>query len=199
MPATLSFQHKPVVTLSDTRAGITLIELLICLAIISIVSFVAIPTFNDMYQNANSNSSINQLSRFIRYTQSEALSRRARVTLCPSSTGIHCEQDWHLGIMIFIDENNDQVRSEEEPLLRLKTPFLSSGKIHYNNPANKIVFSRQGFPLGSAGSFVYCPENTDEEYARALILSFQGRLRVGRDSNGDDVVETTGGKNVQCT
>ena len=180
-------------------AGVTLVELLICLAIVSILSFIVVPSFNDIYQNARSTSHINQLSQLIRFTRSEALARQARVTLCPSSEGLSCEQEWHAGTMIFIDENNDQERNEGETLLRLKTPFISSGSIHFNNPANRVVFSRQGFPLGSAGSYIYCPESNNDEYARALIINFQGRLRLGVDSNEDGIVEARGGRNVSCS
>jgi type IV fimbrial biogenesis protein FimT len=180
-------------------SGVTLIELVICLAIVSILSFIIVPTFNSIFLNARSDAHLNQVSQFIRYTRSQALAQQARVTLCPSTTGLECEQDWQAGAMIFIDEDNDQIRSQNEPLLKFETPFIPEGYVSYNNPANKLVFSRQGFPLGSAGSFVYCPENGNEEYARALILNFQGRIRIGRDSNGDQIVETTGANNVVCS
>ncbi|KZY39922.1 MULTISPECIES: GspH/FimT family pseudopilin [unclassified Oleiphilus] len=180
------------------QSGITLVELLTCLAIVSILTFVVIPSFNDIFQNARSDSNINHLSQFIRHAKREALARQTRITLCPSSSGLQCEQGWQAGAMIFIDEDKDQKRDESELLLQLKTPFIPSGTISFNNPTNRVVFSRLGFPLGSAGSYIYCPENNDEKYARALIINFQGRLRIGRDSNSDDIVEASGGKNVSC-
>lgn len=179
--------------------GLTLVELLVCLAIVSILSFIVIPSFNDMLQNTRANSHINQLSQLIRYTKSEALARQARVTLCPLSKELSCGTQWQLGAMVFIDENNNQIRENNERLLRQETPLISSGTIRFNHPSNRIVFSPQGFPLGNAGSYVYCPENKNEAYARALIINFQGRLRLGRDNDNDGVVETSGQNNVRCT
>jgi type IV fimbrial biogenesis protein FimT len=70
--------------------GFTLLELMITLAVVSILMVLAAPSFRDLIRRSKVNSASNALLADLSYARSEAIARGAIVSLCPSSNGATC-------------------------------------------------------------------------------------------------------------
>jgi len=182
------------------HGGFTVIELLIVLAIISIVATVAVPSLQTLYFGSVSSASINQVSGLVRYARSQAVNHNTTVTLCPSEDGIECANSpWEDGVLMFSDQNINSEVDGDDIVHRYQTPFIRSGRLRWRSLRNKVQFNSRGMPRGTVGSFTYCPQNSDVHLAESLIISFQGRVRSGRDSNGDGIKETGSRVNIDCS
>lgn len=179
--------------------GFTIIELLIVLALVGILGLVAVPGMQDLLQKSKTTASINQLSGLVRYARNLAITHNTNVTLCPSQNGESCENSpWHDGVLLFTDQNTNSKVDGMDKVERFMRPFVNSGSIRWGSLRNKVHFNGRGMARGTVGSFIYCPENRDPLLAESLVLSFQGRLRLGLDTNGDGIKETGSHKNVEC-
>lgn len=70
--------------------GFSLIELMIALAVASILVIIAAPSFRDMLRRNKVSSTSNAVLADIAYARSEAVSRGSIVSICPSSDGSSC-------------------------------------------------------------------------------------------------------------
>ncbi|SFS04891.1 type IV fimbrial biogenesis protein FimT [Dyella sp. OK004] len=75
------------------REGFSLVELMIALAVASILAIVAAPGFRDMLRRNKVSGASNALLADIAYARSEAASRGGIVSICPSSDGLSCVTD----------------------------------------------------------------------------------------------------------
>ena len=179
--------------------GFTLTELTIVLAIVAISSTLIIPSFNYLVSYNTSASSSNQISGMIKYARNIAVTHSTNTTLCPSIDGMSCTKTaWQDGIILFQDKDADGLIDKEDKVERFVRPFLDKGTLRWRSLRNKVQFNSRGAARGTTGSFVYCPENKDEKMGASLILSLQGRLRKGPDSNSDGIPESGSHKNISC-
>lgn len=183
----------------DSQVGFSLIESLLCLALISILSLLIGPSFKHLYQHQQSDHEINKIAHILRFARAQALTSRLPVSICPSTDGLTCGDRWEMGVMVFVDQNNNPLREQHEPLLTLKTPLSQDGVITFTGSRNRLSFSNHVISGGNAGSFIYCHTSGDTRLARSLIINFQGRVRSGTDKNKDQVEELSNGKNIACS
>lgn len=184
----------------SSSAGFTLIELLITLALVSLLSIMLVPSLQKLYTGNVASTSIQQISALVRFARNQAIMRSSTVTLCPSQNGITCSNSaWEQGVLLFTDWNKNSEVDEADIVHQYQIPFIRSGTLEWRSLRNKIHFNSRGMPAGSVGSFVYCPANKDETLAESLVISFQGRVRAGRDSNDDGIKETGSQKNIHCS
>ena len=179
--------------------GLTLIELLIVLAVIAILSGISIPGMQRLLFETTSTASANQIAGLVRYARNEAVFRNTSVTLCPSSDGISCTNaEWQGGVLMFTDRNQNSKIDDDDTVKRFVRPFLNTGSLRWRSLRNKVQFNSRGMARGTIGSFVYCPENNDASMGASLVLSLQGRLRKGLDTNNNGIPETGSHQDIAC-
>jgi type IV fimbrial biogenesis protein FimT len=180
------------------QSGFSLIEALLCLALISTLSLLVGPSFTHLYQHKQADNEINRLAQLLRFARAQALNYTRPISVCPSTYGRACGDRWEMGAMVFVDHDKNNQREEHEALLKLKTPLSDEGSITFSGSRNKLSFSAHAIAEGNAGSFIYCPPDHDARRARSLVINFQGRTRAGADRNNDQIEEATNGKNIAC-
>lgn len=177
-------------TTPQTQRGVTLVELLAAIAIMAILTSVAVPSFSVMRLNALRSSSMNALWHAIFLARSEAIKRNSVVSMCRSADGIRCNNtpgNWSEGWMVFDNLDHDEPAQLDsgEPVLR---QFHGSNAIDIRvNPANpngRKTFTFRSFAQSSAnGTIVFC-DSRGNSTARAIIISHTGRPRHSdRDAN----------------
>lgn len=182
------------------QAGFNLIELLICLVVITILLNSAIPSFSRSLKKNQIEITINAVNRAISLARSTAVSSGKMVTLCKSSNGSSCGGSWKQGLIIFTDQNKDRVINNDDEIVRVFPAFKLQGSFEFKAFQNKQYL--QMTPLGTTnnqnGNFTFCPGNNDAALAQQLIISRNGRTRYAQDYNGDGIRENAKGEALNC-
>lgn len=179
----------------QSQQGHTLLELLFCLAIVAIASSMAAGSWDQAREGARAREAINRLALAAREARHLAVIKRRTVTVCPSRTPLTCDGQWTDTLLIFAGRAN---ASDKQLLTTL--PALSRGKVSWRSFRGNDYLEMQGngLTLAQNGTFVYCPDNGNLRYARALILNKSGRARLADDLNGDGIVDLSRGNSVSC-
>jgi prepilin-type N-terminal cleavage/methylation domain-containing protein len=92
----------------DRQGGFTLIELMFTITVLAILLGFGIPNFRDFIRNSRMSAEANDILSGINLTRSEAVKRRAPVTLC-SGTAAACvnDGDFSDGWVVFVDTDAD--------------------------------------------------------------------------------------------
>jgi len=162
--------------------GLTLIELLITLALASIILIVGIPSFQRFSAGNIQSAEINNLVRHINLARSEAVKSGHNHVLCPSRDLATCLDDtgWDRGFILFRDRNKNDIREEDEPLLRASRPTTEVDIVMQSTQGRKqIVFRPDGRSAGSNLTLTFCGPKW-EIPPKAVILRNSGHARVSK-------------------
>ncbi len=187
MKPNINWQNMTVNKVLLFNQGVTLIELLVALSVLSILLAVGVPSLNQFTVNSKLNDYANSMFAHLSLARSEAIKRDTRVALCKSADGATCATagSWDQGWIIFADPDNDGSRGNGEQLITtmpaLKTGFSFSGN---GNISDYVSYDTQGMSkLTSgalqAGTFTVCPAAPAiAGNGREIVLSSSGRSRV---------------------
>jgi prepilin-type N-terminal cleavage/methylation domain-containing protein len=98
------------------QGGFTLIELMFTVVVLAVLLAIGIPNFRDFLRNSRMAAQANDLLSGINLTRSEAVKRRAPVTLCAGTAAGGCvaDGDFADGWIVFIDSDEDGVLGAAE-------------------------------------------------------------------------------------
>lgn len=187
------------------QRGFTLIELLISLAILGIISAIAVPSFSESIRKNTIRSHTSEIYHLLVFARSQAVSYNSPVTICPSTDSVHCirSRDWsNKQLLIFIDRNYDGTRDEtEEEVVRIFNTGEEGSRLLWRSFRNKsyLTFMPVGLTDYQSGNITYCHEGLDRTEAKILVMNIAGRPYYGKDSNGDDIAESGSGDNLRCS
>jgi type IV fimbrial biogenesis protein FimT len=185
---------------SGKTSGITVIELLICTALCSVLIGYALPSMSRMIKRSEATVAINWLVSAVVFTRHAAVTNAAVVTLCPSIDGQTCSGNWHDGAIAFTDPNRDRSIHGKDRLLRRFEFPVPGATIKWRAFQNRqyLQMLPTGYTNYQNGNFVYCPEDGDLRYARQLVINMQGRTRTSKDTDQDGYVEDRRGRHLRC-
>ncbi len=162
--------------------GASLMDLLVTVAIASLLFGIGIPGFQNYLAYSRLVSSTNLLSRSLALARSEAVKRVAHVVICKSRDQLNCTPSgsWQQGWIVFEDRLPDRQRDDDEPLIFVKSELPAAVHLDYAafRSSNFIAFRPTGITKTN-GTFTLC-NNQEVDSARALILSKTGRIRFSR-------------------
>lgn len=78
------------ITFMQRQSGFTLIELMTVLVLIGVIASIGIPAFQGTIQNGRITQATNGMLGFLQLARSEAVTRRAAITVCASSDQTTC-------------------------------------------------------------------------------------------------------------
>jgi len=182
-------------------AGISLIELLVCLGIVTFLLLrMTTPGLHEWRLRKEADAVAQELIGMVALARAHAIAGNIMVTLCRSSDGKHCEGGWGDGSIIFTDRDEDRVIDADDILLYRMAPLDTSGSLSFNSFQNRqyLQMTPRGFTRHQNGNFTFCPGNGDLRLARQVIISLSGRSRMASDKDGDGVVEDSQGRALEC-
>ncbi|KAF0098756.1 MAG: type IV fimbrial bioproteinis protein FimT [bacterium] len=166
--------------------GMSLVEVLATLAILSILLTVAVPAFDAMITSSRFATSANLYLTSLHLARSEAIKRNGRVALCKSADGATCTANgrWDQGWIVFHDVNNNALADGGEEILRVYEVLPADLALSGNLPvANYVSYGALGASRLTSGAFqagtlTLCRLSTGGGEARQIVISMTGRPRV---------------------
>lgn len=179
--------------------GLSLIELLITLGILSMLLGLSLPGFAELQERKRAELAMARLQGLVEFTRLTAVTSGREATLCPSSDGSLCAGSWRQGALVFSNPSRSRQPDSDGPLRVLRFARLP-GELHWRSFGNRqsLTYTPLGFTRNQNGSFTYCPDDGNLRNARVLVINRAGRVRRARDSDGDGIVEGSGGRLPRC-
>ena len=168
--------------------GFTLVELLITVAVLAILTTMAVPAFTDVYNASRLSGQTNELVSALHVARSEAVRRNGNVVFCRSdeqgSGCIEGEGTWS-GWLVFDDANGDSGFDSGEELIQrgsIRSPLRVQ-----SNFGDRLRFRSDGRARNSSattlvsGSLRVCLETTlPPENIRDIVLIAGGKISLSR-------------------
>lgn len=191
-PAT-SIRRRPSCRHTRSTCGHTLAELLVVLAIGSVLTGLAIPSLAGLVAQQRQTGVVQRFVGALHHARDEAIKRNGRVVLCKSAGAGSCSPvgGWEQGWLMFHDANNNAARDPAEALIAESGPMPPGWRLEGNIPVARYVSYRANGSSAlisgafQAGSFTLCAPNKSLAASQRIILSATGRPRVGPAAAGD--------------
>lgn len=157
--------------------GFTLGETLTALAVAGIGLSLAVPGMQALHRSNDQAVAVNQLVGTLHLARSEAVMRNARVAVCASADGSHCNgRGWSDGWIAFIDSDDNLERGAAETLVdRVPAPGMSLASAQFATSVSYGADGRASSAAGDAhsGEFAFC-ETGARTAGRVVILRASG-------------------------
>ena len=178
------------------QSGVTLLEMLITIAIVAIVLTSVAPAMQTMLIQNRIVADTNELSSIIQYARHHSIDQQVDTLVCPSDNFTSCSADWNDVKMVFADIDGNGVRGTDEDILVATSA---------TNPNNQVAGTAASLRFEASGAvdnpavITLCHKDKVVKYARALIVSLQGRVKISRDDNDDGLHEDITGNALTCS
>ena len=166
--------------------GFTLLEVLVVIAIASILLIVAVPSFTTTITRNRIASEVNDLFSALQFARSEALKQGAPVSVCASRDQVTCNTTnvnaWQGGFIVFTDPNGNAVVDTGDVILRKWPAYAGSETAVASNSLGAFTFNRQGFaaglPANPVSVAVSAVTGADTTNNRCIVISLAGRIQT---------------------
>jgi type IV fimbrial biogenesis protein FimT len=157
------------------QRGITLIELLMTIAIASMLIAMGVPALGSMLARSHQQSAESALQASLMHARELAITRSEQVVVCPTQDGKSCTSDdlWQGGWMIGADLDHD--REPDAPLARFDA-MPANMRIVSSQGRPRVVFQPDGSAGGSNAELTVCHAG-DVKEGRAVVVANSGRVR----------------------
>ena len=187
-------------TSNVTVWGVTLLEVMTTISIISILSTLVLSNMENFIVKLRVDNEISKIKRLLLLTRNAAVHNQSKAVLCPLNKTGQCSTDWHKELSVFVDNNNNRMfdANSNETILRTKVAIKDKDKLLYGKRRKSITYNPAGHLSGlSNGTFRYCPYN-HEEKSRGIVIARSGRVYSTSDTDNDMKDETRMNKEITC-
>ncbi len=180
------------------QRGLTLVELLLAITILSIALGIGAPSFGKLIELTERKTILNDLLTGISFARTQAITRSTNVTLCPLDATNRCSRDWNKPITIFADPDRKRALSDPSDILRvLEAP--GQGLLYGRTGIrNHFGFRPTGMARSSIGHLLWCPDDGNEGNAFQIRINMGGRPILAKDTDGSGVAEDAQGRDLVC-
>lgn len=161
--------------------GFTLFELLVTVAIMSIITLMAYPSIMNYLANSEARRIRLLLHNNIKLAKATSYTHRKRVFMCLTDKTGNCHRDGDESILLFFDQNGDNNFKENDgdSLISKQALNLKYGQVDMRAGRRHYVrfASDTGMPRGFFGHFKYCPTGHYNDNMYQLSFNQVGIVR----------------------
>lgn len=168
--------------------GLTLIELLITLVVLAIILSLAAPGFRTQILNSRTAAMGESLSNTLNFARSEALKRKARITVCGSSNGTSCNSsNWADGLLVITDNvvSDTATPPDVGEVLRVVAAFDSGANIIVSDGKNFVRYLTSGAIArldNNPFSIRMYVDGCTGNVAQTLSISMSGSISIEKEA-----------------
>jgi len=163
------------------NSGFTLLELVITVALLSIVMAIAVPSMTVFNQNDRLTTNINALVGHLGLARSEAVKRSQQVSICVSSDSLTCTGgNWEDGWLVYADTNNDGSLNGTDETLRVQQALGGENKMKPTGIGSQVTYDYRGF-VTATGNFLLC-DSRSGDLGKTITITTTGRVRFEDDA-----------------
>lgn len=156
--------------------GHSAIEIMLCLTIVTLLLYSALPQLKQLKQRTQEIQWTNQLLGHIHYARSQAVISKAQVSLCPGLASCNPLPSWHEQLLTFIDRNgNGRLETGDQLIRTLALPADAHWK--WSAPLNKthLTYQADGTTRALNGTLTLCYRS---QPLQQIKISLSGRART---------------------
>lgn len=167
---------------SRLSSGFTMVELMVVVAIVGILTAVAVPSFTSYLARQQLRDQTSAFARAVNLARVEAVKRGRNVMVCRSNApealprpacGTHAG-NWASGWVVFADDNNNGAIDATETVIRVQPGWTNSGIIN-SNGNGRLRFRPNGIGTGMEQTFTFRPKTAGTTANVTVTLSANGR------------------------
>jgi prepilin-type N-terminal cleavage/methylation domain-containing protein len=179
------------------QSGLSLIELLIVITIVSIVTLAMIPSMSTFFKNQRTQAAASSLATALRLAKSEAIEHQSYAGVCLSTdnTNTDCGTDWDTSstdqknwiVFLDLDSNRQLTNSTKDRVIKI-IPGPQPKSVEFSLSDNvingAIIFSPMGFYSLSTDSTVTMKPLTGctGQHAQVLKITATGTVSINNGS-----------------
>ena len=171
------------VLLSNMRSkGFTLFELIIAMAILSILAGGAIPSVSGLIESNAKKKATMDLLRSVNYARNHAITHKSSVSICPSRDNTGCSDNWSDPLIIFDDVNEDG-KPDKNKVIAQRDASWGNTKLVWRGALgeNRFITYRHNGSIKFAGRFAFCSfKKSNKTKWQQIIISNTGRARIAK-------------------
>ena len=181
------------------KKGFTLIELMVAIAVVAILSTIALPSMSTFLVQMRVDNEISELQRLLLTARNTAINTGKNTTVCPLS-GSACTNNWAGDISVFTNSDNALATNNSfvapDELVKVKESVKSGDKLQYSQ--NSVIYTPEGRLLTTSANFSFCPKDK-ADLSRGISISASGRSYTSSDTDSDGKDEDRSGSEITCT
>lgn len=158
--------------------GFTLVELMVTVAVVAILSAVAVPVMTGLINNSRLSGMTGEVVSAVQLARSEAVRRNARVQLCASADGLSCTSttNWTRWIIRAPDNTSGTVT--------VALDHRPPANTQVRGPAAGVVFRPSGLVVNQAQLTVCVPTSNPAANQRVVTVALSGSPITTRANGG---------------
>ena len=173
---------------SKKNRGFTLVELMVTIAVVAIISAIALPSMSNFIVKMRVDNQITELQRLLLTARNNAINTEQNTSVCPLSGNVCAtNNNWHGEIGVI----------SADGVIKEKSAIQTGDKLQFEH--SNIVYTPSGQLNGnSSGTFSYCPSGFPEN-SRAIDVSISGRTYISSDIDNDGKDEDRNNNEITCS
>lgn len=170
---------------ANKQTGFNIIELMVVLAVASILLSVGVPSFRGVVMDNRMSNQSNSFVTSINSARSYAVRYQRNATICAtadySAAVPTCDAttDWSNGWFVWVDKNRDSITDANE-VISVHEP-LADTSTFTSTAASSFTYDARGFSVNAGDDLTLC-DNRAGETGRVIRVNNVGRTSVVRQA-----------------